>query len=66
MDSVRRSGLTCSEAKSDNSLLPLLDVFEAVISGIGGYPDLDRHKTEAALAGSGIRCPRVTGELLAR
>ncbi|MET9970560.1 thioester reductase domain-containing protein, partial [Streptomyces sp. NPDC006356] len=50
----------------ENSLLPLLDVFEAAISGIGGYPDIDMHKTEAALAGSGISCPRVMGELLAR
>ncbi|MET9293111.1 thioester reductase domain-containing protein [Streptomyces sp. NPDC003077] len=50
----------------ENSLLPLLDVFEAAITGIGGYPDIDTDRTEAALAGSGIGCPRVTGELLAR
>ncbi|MFF9020328.1 thioester reductase domain-containing protein [Streptomyces eurythermus] len=50
----------------ENSLLPLLDVFEAAITGVGGYPDMDMSKTEEALAGSGISCPRVTGELLAR
>jgi len=50
----------------ENSLLPLLDVFEAAVSGIGDYPGMGTHKTEAALAGSGISCPQVTGELLAR
>ncbi|MEU2826388.1 thioester reductase domain-containing protein [Streptomyces bacillaris] len=50
----------------ENSLLPLLDVFEDAVAGIGGYPDMDMSKTETALADSGIVCPRVTGELLDR
>nr|ALP32042.1 CycB [Streptomyces sp. NCIB 11649] len=50
----------------ENSLLPLLDVFEAAIAGTGGYPDIDTDGTEAALAGSGIDCPQVTGDLLVR
>ncbi|MFJ9689589.1 hypothetical protein ACIRRX_28340 [Streptomyces bacillaris] len=50
----------------ENSLLPLLDVFEDAVAGVGGYPDMDMSKTETALADSGIVCPRVTGELLDR
>ncbi|HET6297150.1 MAG TPA: thioester reductase domain-containing protein, partial [Kribbella sp.] len=49
-----------------NSLIPLLEVFEAGFAGEGGYPAIDTGKTEVALAGSGIACPEVTGDLLAK
>ena len=49
----------------ENALIPLLDVFEAGFLTAGSVPAMDVSRTEAALAGSGITCPPVTGELLA-
>jgi 5-hydroxydodecatetraenal polyketide synthase CpkC len=50
----------------ENALIPLLDVFEAGFLVAGSVPAMDVSRTRAALAGSGITCPPVTGELLAK
>ncbi|WP_425435754.1 thioester reductase domain-containing protein [Lentzea kentuckyensis] len=47
-----------------NALTPLLDVFETAFTGVGGYPDIDTKKLDAALAGSPVSCPPVTDDLV--
>nr|WP_309112607.1 polyketide synthase [Saccharothrix sp.] len=59
--SWRRSVL----ADRDNALIPLLDAFELMVTDNAGfYPEVDVSKTEQALAGTGITCPPVTGDLV--
>ncbi|MFI2213769.1 thioester reductase domain-containing protein [Streptomyces sp. NPDC020141] len=54
-------------ADRDNALLPLLHAFELMTSDTDAfYPALDTGGTEAALAGTGISCPPLTGELFAK
>ncbi|UCM87589.1 type I polyketide synthase [Streptomyces marincola] len=51
----------------DNELLPLLEAFEMMASnGAAFYPRLDTGGTEDALAGTGVDCPELTGELFER
>ena len=47
-----------------NALTPLLDVFETAFTGVGGYPDIDTKKLDAALAGTPVSCPPVTDDLV--
>ncbi|WP_367127948.1 thioester reductase domain-containing protein [Saccharothrix sp. HUAS TT1] len=52
-------------ADRDNALIPLLDAFELMATDNAGfYPLVDVSKTEEALAGTGITCPPVTGDLV--
>ncbi|QQQ80046.1 thioester reductase domain-containing protein [Saccharothrix sp. 6-C] len=52
-------------ADRDNSLIPLLDAFELMVTDNAGfYPDVDVSATERALEGTGITCPPVTGDLV--
>ncbi|SOD62628.1 thioester reductase domain-containing protein, partial [Streptomyces zhaozhouensis] len=54
-------------ADRDNALLPLLHAFELMTTDTDAfYPVLDTGETEAALEGTGIVCPPLTGELFAR
>ncbi|MGD9486159.1 thioester reductase domain-containing protein [Streptomyces sp. TRM70308] len=55
-------------ADRDNALVPLLDAFEAIMTGDGRetYPPMDVSDTERALAGSGIECPPVDRDLFER
>ncbi|WP_461034714.1 thioester reductase domain-containing protein [Streptomyces mayteni] len=54
-------------ADRDNALLPLLHAFELMTKDTDAfYPVLDTGDTEAALDGTGISCPPLTGELFAR
>ncbi|GAA3851416.1 hypothetical protein GCM10022227_05860 [Streptomyces sedi] len=54
-------------ADKDNALLPLLHAFELMTTETDAfYPVLDTGETEAALEGTGIVCPPLTGELFAR
>ncbi|MGW5230447.1 thioester reductase domain-containing protein [Nocardia niigatensis] len=51
-------------SNTDNALVPLLDAFEAMIGDTAAfYPPIDVSETEAMLAGSGIVCPPVSGDL---
>ncbi|MGW0786369.1 thioester reductase domain-containing protein, partial [Streptomyces sp. NPDC002913] len=50
-----------------NALRPLLHAFELMTSDTDGfYPPIDTSETLAALAGTGVDCPPLTGELFAR
>ncbi|MEU3187984.1 thioester reductase domain-containing protein [Streptomyces sp. NPDC006923] len=53
-------------ADRNNALLPLLHAFEMMTSDTDAfYPPIDTTETEAALEGTGINCPPLTGELFA-
>ncbi|WP_243794632.1 hypothetical protein [Saccharopolyspora gloriosae] len=47
-----------------NALTPLLDVFETAFTGVGGYPDIDTKKLDAALTGTSVSCPPVDRALV--
>ncbi|MDX6740234.1 polyketide synthase [Actinocorallia sp. A-T 12471] len=49
-----------------NAVRPLLDVFLRILDGGIGTPPVDVTETEAALAGSGVVCPPLDGELFAK
>ncbi|KOX51448.1 thioester reductase domain-containing protein, partial [Streptomyces sp. NRRL F-6492] len=51
-------------ADGTNALAPLLHAFEMMTADTDAfYPAMDTSETEAELAGSGITCPPLTGEL---
>jgi thioester reductase-like protein len=53
-------------ADRENAMLPLLDTFEAMAVTGTGYLPIDASETKSALAGTGLECPPVAGDLLAR
>ncbi|MFJ9112414.1 thioester reductase domain-containing protein, partial [Streptomyces sp. NPDC102283] len=54
-------------ADAENPLHPLLEAFEVMASGGDSfYPAFDTSATEAALEGTGVTCPAINEELVAR
>jgi thioester reductase-like protein len=63
----RARWLAAVQRDRDNAMIPLLDAFQLMTADSGAfYPPIDTSATEAALSGSGIDCPPVTGELFDR
>ncbi|WP_455409908.1 thioester reductase domain-containing protein [Streptomyces hiroshimensis] len=51
----------------DNAMTPLLEAFEVMVSDSGSfYPPFDTSDTEAALRGTGVECPELSGELFGK
>ncbi|MFG3497340.1 type I polyketide synthase [Streptomyces sp. NPDC047928] len=66
-DSDRDAWDTAVRSDPGNALLPLLHAFEMMTSDTDAfYPPIDTTETDAALAGTGIDCPPLTGELFDR
>ncbi|MFE2598981.1 thioester reductase domain-containing protein [Streptomyces sp. NPDC059396] len=63
-DTGREEWTEAVRSDRDNALLPLLHAFEMMTTDTDAfYPPIDTAETDRALAGTGIVCPPLTGEL---